>query len=166
MSMKKNYCLACRSSAQTYGNTMLCKEHATSPEKRGEDRECPVIDCERIQERGSKNWKGYCKIHMYLKPGGRNLLPDGTRSKTPDGYINLKVGGKWVQEHRYIMESMLGRKLHPQETVHHKNGLRDDNRTDNLELWVGPPRFGRRAADVCCKNCGTSYEESVINISI
>lgn len=52
------------------------------------------------------------------------------------GYIRIKVGPrKYRAEHDLIMESILGRKLvYPQDTVHHKNGRRDDNRPENLQL--------------------------------
>ena len=45
------------------------------------------------------------------------------------------------------MEEMLGRTMLREETVHHKNGKRDDNRPENLELWVST-RSGQRAADL------------------
>lgn len=49
-------------------------------------------------------------------------------------YKALKVNGKKVDEHRYIMEQILGRKLRRDEVVHHKNGNRYDNRPENLEV--------------------------------
>jgi hypothetical protein len=45
------------------------------------------------------------------------------------------------------MEQTLGRYLHRTETVHHRNGVKDDNRPGNLELWVRPQPTGIRASD-------------------
>ena len=72
----------------------------------------------------------------------------GSRRIGKGGYVTLKTENGIVVEHRYVMEKMLGRKLKVGETVHHRNGIRHDNRPENLELWVVPPRFGQRIEDL------------------
>lgn len=55
-----------------------------------------------------------------------------------------RYGGNWAPEHRKIMSDVLNRPLTDKENVHHINGVKTDNRLENLELWVSSQPSGQR----------------------
>ena len=74
--------------------------------------------------------------------GSDNHAWKGGRIITDEGYIAVKmrnhpaVKNGYVKEHRLVMENHLNRLLLPCEVVHHINGIKTDNRIENLELMT------------------------------
>lgn len=98
--------------------------------------------CERCGEALPSNVKPgqrFCSRACSLQTmnrRGQRVRPEGFKRPTPQGYVQMKVGNRWRFEHHVVMEEIEGRTLYPEERVHHKNGVRDDNDPGNLELWL------------------------------
>ena len=123
---------------------------------------------------------GYCVGHYKRWRKGSSLeepmsswreAEDGYRRILGDGYVLVKDskrnnGGRkgWIQEHRLVMEEHIERELYPHENVHHKNGIRDDNRIENLELWSKAQPLGQKVEDKLewCKEFLNQYGYKII----
>lgn len=103
------------------------------------------------------------EAHPNYRGGTRR--PDGYRMVTaPEDWpwpemlrrkANGNGRGRSIMEHRKVMAEHLGRALLPNEIVHHRNGVRSDNRVENLELWTRAHPPGQRAHEHgVCPCCG------------
>lgn len=120
--------------------------------------DCPFPGCTNKRRIG-----GLCSGHHKQQRLGQTLRP--LRRATPHptlpgwnaawtdpkrGYAHVNATGdakRKTFEHRAVMEHLLGRPLLPQENVHHINGVRNDNRPENLELWSTMQPPGQSVAD-------------------
>jgi hypothetical protein len=89
----------------------------------------------------------------------------GEKRQRANCYIDIMTENGWMSEHRYVMSQMIGRPLTEFENVHHLNTIRNDNRPENLELWVKPQLAGMRAKDLKCPCCGVSYLDATSCLS-
>jgi hypothetical protein len=108
---------------------------------------CTVDVCERQADA-----RGWCKMHWrrWRKHGDPTKIVNVGRHVSPDGYVKVpdRSGrGRSILQHRLVMEQHLGRQLLSTENVHHKNGDRQDNRIENLELWSTSQPQGQRPED-------------------
>lgn len=159
----------CDSTAQQRG---ICTTHYRLWEERGEmvpmrppkrpaeGQLCAVLSCE-----DPVSTRGYCKPHydaivVRNAPHDHQVKPlrkrvPGEKHVDGDGYVqvfapshpSVRTNG-YYPEHRMVMESVLGRPLRSDESVHHKNGVRHDNRPENLELWARFQPAGQRVSDL------------------
>ena len=74
------------------------------------------------------------KHHMWK--GGRTISSKGYVLIRVEGHPKAYAHGHYIQEHDLVMERSLGRYLYDYEVVHHKDGNRQNNNIENLELMT------------------------------
>jgi hypothetical protein len=78
----------------------------------------------RAKEEREKN-----RPYRILSGDGRWMI------RTPEGYKGKSyIKGRYIYEHRFLMEQKIGRLIKDDENVHHINGKKLDNRLENLQL--------------------------------
>lgn len=119
--------------------------------KKRENKRCLSCDklisraatrCKPCSQRGALNSAWYKTGKTYGHGGGSGYV-------VLSGYFdhpNARADGT-IFEHVAVMSKMIGRPLLGHENVHHKNGVRDDNRPENLELWSTSQPSGQRVID-------------------
>ncbi|QLF84250.1 HNH endonuclease [Mycobacterium phage Soul22] len=144
--------------------TKLCSDECNWAYQKGRHKrpfkfECIVCGAEferKVRGQQRKTCSAKCAHALADQHRGYLSGPDhphwkgGKRLQTKAGYVMVYAGVGLPSrlEHRVVMEEVLGRPLQRHEEVHHKNGIRNDNRPENLELWVKRQPGGTRVKDL------------------
>ena len=124
---------------------------------------CKIDGCEKRTVALGFCAKHYSKHKTYgdplaVTPAEKRIKTNREQGKTDtNGYrlvwapgdpSSSRSNGNWAPEHRLVMAETIGRPLRKNENVHHINGVKTDNRPENLELWVSSQPSGQRIPDL------------------
>jgi|tagenome__1003787_1003787.scaffolds.fasta_scaffold20729567_2 hypothetical protein len=137
--------------------TRTCTECGRVFEPSSGHKQCPSCRSHDLCACGARKVKSSVTCASCRSEAGpHNSNWRGGRTRHKRGYVMIWVPGhpraltgkgQYVFEHILVMEEILGRYLLPEENVHHRNGAKDDNRPENLELWTRPQPVGIRVND-------------------
>lgn len=122
--------------------------HRVCPKCRKHNDKKPCFQCGSLKQRKSNLCRScYLNNKQYPASSAKHLSKNGYYYVYFRKHPHADKSGR-VFEHRLVMEQKLGRYLFSFENVHHKNGIRSDNRIENLELWIKAQPTGARVQDV------------------
>ncbi len=120
---------------------------ANNQRRRNRRKPCPL--CSQLMKETARVCAGCSKgEHAGAWKGGTWMTIYGYRMVKAFENEQGQTKNGYILEHRRVMQQHLGRALFKHENIHHKNGVRDDNRLENLELWVKPQPVGQRPEDL------------------
>ena len=90
---------------------------------------------------------------LKLKVGSKNPRWKGGKYKTKSGYIQVLTNNVYKLEHRDKIEKLLSRTLEKYEHIHHLNGIKDDNRLENLKVVINKNHYG----EIRCPKCQYNF---------
>ena len=133
----------------------ICLECGREYEPSSRHLRCPACRSRDLCSCGKpKQGKSATCANCRTVAGPSNGRWKGGRTRHRAGYVMIWAPGhpragksQYVFEHIIVMERLLGRYMLPGESVHHRNGVKDDNRPENLELWTRPQPTGIRASE-------------------
>lgn len=151
---QRRRCYMCRPPRKRTSTTVKCAECRTPFEVQPNQK-----------TRGEGKFCSYeCKYNA-----SRGHFSVGAKYTDRRGYVMVKTGlRQYTSEHRLVAAASLGRQLAPDEQVHHVNGVKDDNRPENLQVLtnaehqrlhdhLGVQHAPRRITKTC-DWCGNDYQ--------